>query len=204
MEQMKTFSSPAPATSTPSHPAAAAPGSDHPDPVSAAPGSAASAAPPTAAEAAPNGRPSTFTPTKLHAVCQYIQVTGFSDTYAAALAGVTRSTISRWKKDNEEVEMELTRARAQWLLPRLTSIGQTRRKDGELDWRAQAWLVKFAAPEEFGPPSRRRRLQDVEVPTPPTEAEKAAMAAEAEAKEMEIGVQGWLIHEPGGVISVPM
>src|SRR5436190_13912156 len=56
-----------------------------------------------------NGRPSTFSTAKLHAVCQFIQIRGVSDTHAAALAGVKRSTLSRWKKD-EDVEMELVAA----------------------------------------------------------------------------------------------
>src|SRR4051812_17267099 len=101
----------------------------------------APAAPPTGP-----GRPSTQSPDKVHAVCTFIRLTGVSDTAAAALAGITRSTVSRWKED-EEVEVLFNQARAQYLLPRLQQIGETKRADGELDWRAQAWLVKFSNPE---------------------------------------------------------
>src|SRR3954463_2689056 len=101
------------------------------------------------------GRPSTYSQDKIYAVCVYIRLTGISDTAAGALAGVKRSTLSRWKRDDEEVEMQLDRARAEYLCPRLEKIAQTRRKDGQLDWRAQAWLVKFASPETHGRPSSR-------------------------------------------------
>ena len=97
------------------------------------------------------------------AICSFIRLTGLSDTAAAAMAGVKRSTLARWKQEDDEVELMLDQARAQYQAPRLAKIGETRLKDGQLDWRAQAWLVKFANPEEYGPPSRRRKLRDVEL-----------------------------------------
>jgi hypothetical protein len=109
------------------------------------------------------GRPSSFTESKITAICALIRNTGMSDTAAGALAEVKRSTLSRWKK-NEEVKLEFDQARAQYLIPRLQRIGETRLKDGRPDWRAQAWLVKFAAPEVHGRPSSRRKLRDVELP----------------------------------------
>jgi hypothetical protein len=83
------------------------------------------------------------------------------------MAGVKRSALSRWKQEDDEVELALDQARAQYQAPRLAKIGETRMKDGQLDWRAQAWLVKFANPQEHGAPSRRRRLQDVELEAEP-------------------------------------
>jgi hypothetical protein len=100
-------------------------------------------------------------------VCSFIRLTGLSDTAAGAMAGVTRSTLARWKKEDEEVELMLDQARFQYQAPRLAKIDETRMKDGQSDWRAQAWLVKFANPEVYGAPSRRRMLRDVEMePTP--------------------------------------
>jgi len=122
------------------------------------------------------GRPSGRTPDKLHAICAFIRLTGLSDTAAAAMAGVKRSTLARWKQEDEEVEMLLEQARFQYQAPRLEKIGETRLKDGQLDWRAQAWLVKFANPKENGPPSRRRKLCDVEL-TPEEQEEKEAAEA---------------------------
>jgi hypothetical protein len=129
---------------------------------------AAARVPPEPAEALPEGaagrgRPSTCTLGKVHAICTFIRLTGLSDTAAAAMAGVTRSTLARWKKEDEEVELMLDQARYQYQAPRLARIDETRLKNGELDWRAQAWLVKFDNPEVHGAPSRRRKLRDVEV-----------------------------------------
>ena len=122
------------------------------------------------------GRPSGRTPDKVHAICTFIRLTGLSDTAAAAMAGVKRSTLARWKQEDEEVEMMLEQARFQYQAPRLAKIGETRMKDGQLDWRAQAWLVKFANPKEIGAPSRRRKLSEVEL-TPEEQEEKEAAEA---------------------------
>src|SRR4051812_17878679 len=120
---------------------------------------------PAGAEAtgAGRGRPSTCTPGKLQAMCSFIRLTGLSDTAAAAMAGVKRSTLARWRQEDDEVELALDQARFQYQAPRLEKIGETRLKDGQLDWRAQAWLVKFANPEVHGAPSRRRKLREVEL-----------------------------------------
>jgi hypothetical protein len=110
------------------------------------------------------GRPSSYSPEKLAAICAVIFARGLSDTAAGALAGVKRSTLSRWKHQDEDIEIQLDLARAEFEAPRLEVINETRRKDGTLDWRAQAWLAKFAAPEVYGRPSRRRRLQNIRLP----------------------------------------
>src|SRR4051794_19235715 len=85
------------------------------------------------------GRPSAYSPEKLTAICAVICASGLSDTAAGALAGVKRSTLSRWKHQDEEIELQLDLARALFEAPRLQIINETRRKDGTLDWRAQAW-----------------------------------------------------------------
>ncbi|HEV7405011.1 MAG TPA: hypothetical protein VGO11_18855 [Chthoniobacteraceae bacterium] len=145
------------------------------------------------------GRPSTCTPAKLQAICSFIRLTGLSDTAAAAMAGVKRSTLARWKKEDEEVEMELDQARFQYQAPRLAKIDETRMKDGQHDWRAQAWLVKFANPEVYGAPSRRRKLRDVEVePEAPRTPEEQQEKNEALADE---AVQIW---KTTGVITPTM
>jgi len=113
-------------------------------------------------------------------VCRFIRLTGLSDTAAAAMAGVTRSTLSRWKQEDDEVELMLDQARFQYQAPRLAKIDEKRMKDGEPDWRAQAWLVKFANPEVYGAPSRRRKLREVEL-----EPEAALTPEERHAKECE-------------------
>src|SRR4051794_28057071 len=137
------------------------------------------------------GRPSTCTPDKVFAVCSFIRLTGLSDTAAAAMAGVKRSTLARWKKEGEEGELLLDQARAQYQAPRLAKIDETRMKDGQRDWRAQAWLVKFANPEVYGAPSRRRKLRDVELEAELTpEEQRAKEEAEGHAA-MEQALKDW-------------
>src|SRR4051812_33528482 len=94
--------------------------------VSAAPAST------LAADAAPHprcrrpGRPSAFSMEKLQAVCTFIRRTGLSDTAAGAEAGVKRSTLSRWKHQDEEVELLLDQARALYEGPRLQAVREAR------------------------------------------------------------------------------
>jgi hypothetical protein len=107
------------------------------------------------------------------------------------MAGVTRSTLARWKKEDEEVELLLDQARTQYQAPRLARIDETRMKDGQRDWRAQAWLVKFANPEVYGAPSRRRKLRDVELePELTLEEQRAKEEAEGHAA-MQQALKDW-------------
>jgi hypothetical protein len=173
------------------------------------PHTAANRAEPEPNEAAPEdaatrGRPSTCTPGKLQAICAFIRLTGLSDTAAAAMAGVKRSTLARWKKEDDEVELALDQARYQYQAPRLAKIDDTRMKDGQHDWRAQAWLVKFANPEVYGAPSRRRKLRDVEVDAPLTpEEQQAKEQAELEA-EVEQACKDWKNFNSATGVITPM
>jgi hypothetical protein len=158
-------------------------------------------------EAAARGRPSTCTPGKLQAICSFIRLTGLSDTGAAAMAGVKRSTFARWKQEDDEVELQLDQARFQYQAPRLAKIDETRLKNGELDWRAQAWLVKFANPEVYGAPSRRRKLREVEVePEAPLTPEEQRAEEEAEGlRQLEQVRKDWeRFYREGGVITPEM
>lgn len=160
---------------------------------------------PDPADAPGRGRPSTRTPDKVPAICSFIRLTGLSDTAAAALAGVKRSTLARWKQEDEEVELLLDQARAQYQAPRLAKIGETRLKDGQLDWRAQAWLVKFANPEEYGAPSRRRKLRDVELEPKLTPEEQADKEANEAMDQLVEAQKDWgAFYQAGGVITPAM
>jgi hypothetical protein len=119
------------------------------------------------------------------------------------MAGVKRSTLARWKKEDEEVELMLDQARFQFQAPRLAKIDETRMKDGQHDWRAQAWLVKFANPEVHGAPSRRRKLRDVELePEAPLTPEEQKAKEEAEGRaEMDQALQDWKGLHPGMVFT---
>lgn len=105
------------------------------------------------------GRPSRRTPERVEMICAAIREHGFTDTHAAARAGVSSSAISRWRQEDEGFAALLDAARADYLQVRLREIRETRKRDGSRDWRAQAWLLQAAAPEVYGMPSRRRSVK---------------------------------------------
>ncbi len=105
------------------------------------------------------GRPTKLTAALLKAMAAFIRLDGLSDSYAGLLAGISPSTLSRWKREHEEVEIALGQARAQYELERLRAIKSAVRKDGSVDWRAQAWLLQHSSPETYGSPSRRRQAR---------------------------------------------
>jgi hypothetical protein len=104
------------------------------------------------------GRPSLRTPDTVAKICAAIREDGHTDTHAAALAGVSSSAVSRWRQEDEEFADQLVAARAEYLDARLKEIRGTRKRDGSIDWRAQAWLMQAVAPEVYGTPSRRHAL----------------------------------------------
>ena len=146
------------------------------------------------------GRPSSFSAEKLRAICAFIEHRGLSHLAASGMAGVSRSTLSRWKLGSEEIALPMETARIRYLLPRLQRIAETRLRDGRLDWRAQAWLAKLANPEPHGSPSRRRRVHEMEVPeeTARAAAEQAALA------DLDLGLSGWRGWRPGEQITPSM
>ncbi|HEV7404571.1 MAG TPA: hypothetical protein VGO11_16640 [Chthoniobacteraceae bacterium] len=108
------------------------------------------------------GRPSLFCPERTAAICAIIMKEGISDSAAGALAGVTASTLSRWKLEHEEFALELEVARALFEIDQVRAIRNARKRDGSVDWRAVAWLLKHSSPEGFGPLSRRRPVKRAE------------------------------------------
>jgi hypothetical protein len=108
------------------------------------------------------GRPSLYNPERTAAICAIIRAEGISDSAAGALAGVTASTLSRWKLEHEEFALELEVARALFEVDQVRAIRDARKRDGSVDWRAAAWLLKHSSPEGYGPASRRRKVKAVE------------------------------------------
>ncbi|HEV7402929.1 MAG TPA: hypothetical protein VGO11_08390 [Chthoniobacteraceae bacterium] len=104
------------------------------------------------------GRPSLFSPGRTAAICAIIQTEGISDSAAGALAGVTASTLARWKVEHEGFALELEMARALFERARVRTIREARKRDGTPDWRAAAWLLKHSSPEGYGPVSRMRKV----------------------------------------------
>jgi len=88
--------------------------------------------------------------------------TGATLKSAAACAGVGERTLHRWKAAGEQEDApahfrafseEIARARAQGRVALVTSI---RRAAEDGDWRASAWILERAEPEEW---SLRHRLE---------------------------------------------
>jgi hypothetical protein len=113
---------------------------------------------PSTEKATTTGRPSLRTPETVTKICAAIREDGHTDTHAAALAGVSSSTVARWREEDEEFAGQLVTARAEYLDARMKEIRGTRKRDGSIDWRAQAWLMQAVAPEVYGTPSRRYSL----------------------------------------------
>jgi hypothetical protein len=104
------------------------------------------------------GRPSLFSPERTAVICTIIQMEGISDSGAGALAGVTASTLARWKLEHEGFALELEAARALFERAQVRAIRDARKRDGTPDWRAAAWLLKYSSPDGYGPASRRRKV----------------------------------------------
>ena len=124
-------------------------------------------------------------------ICAAIRERGHSDTHAAAKAGVSSSAVSRWRQEDEEFAVQLDAARAEYLDVRLQVISETRKRDGSLDWRAQAWLMQMAAPDVYGPPARRSSLAREKEEQQRAEEKRKADEAEVITPEDLARFQQW-------------
>jgi hypothetical protein len=89
-------------------------------------------------------RPTKYTPDLASVIVAAISA-GLTDTEAAAVAGVDRVTLLRWRKRNADFAARIARAKAErtrlWLR-RIRDLGEAQR-----DWRAYAALLDRCAPE---------------------------------------------------------
>ncbi len=81
-----------------------------------------------------------------------------SDTKAALTLGIGRSTLSGWKKEHPDLDEWLAMAREQFRETKLAIVDEARTRDGRPDWRAAAWALEKAFPEDYGKPARPRRV----------------------------------------------
>ena len=65
---------------------------------------------------------------------------------AAEMAGVNRSTLWRWRRDDEQLDKALLMARASFLARQVERID----KAAEDDWRAASWLLERSEPASWG------------------------------------------------------
>jgi hypothetical protein len=134
-----------------SHPSSFA----HPSSAATLPPSAAGS--PSSSGPAKAGRPSRRSPELMAAVCEFVQTEGLSDSAAGSLVGVSTTSLSRWKQDDEEFALRLETARAQFELKCLREVQAARKRDGTGDWRAYAWLLQNSSADGYRRPSRSRR-----------------------------------------------
>ena len=125
-----------------------------PEPVPApAPGSAVAAGRPRAGM----GRPSMYSEETVGRLCEVIRRRGLSDGAAAREVGISPPTLSRWKRQHVDLEEWLAMAREQYRDAKLAIIDEATTPDGRPDWRAAAWALVHAFPQDYGPTGLRRR-----------------------------------------------
>lgn len=95
------------------------------------------------------GRPTKLTPDVWEAICKGVEG-GMSPSRSAILAGVSPKTLSDWRSENPEFSDAIDQAKARGIQTRVSNIDGAITREGTKDWRAQAWLLSKAAPEEFG------------------------------------------------------
>jgi hypothetical protein len=65
---------------------------------------------------------------------------------AARAAGIDPTTLWRWRKDDEALDIAIHRARTMFVARQLARID----KAGETSWKAAAWLLERRHPADFG------------------------------------------------------
>lgn len=91
------------------------------------------------------GKPSKYTPERVKAILQAIEV-GAPYRHAAAAAGIDEDTFTNWKKRHAEFSDAVKEAEAKAITGRLARI-----RLAEPDhWQAAAWWLERKYPQEFG------------------------------------------------------
>lgn len=68
---------------------------------------------------------------------------GASDTVAAEFARIDRTTLWKWRKDDQQFQQDIKKAKADCAVECLKSI------HGEKAWQARAWWLERQYPEDF-------------------------------------------------------
>ena len=84
-------------------------------------------------------------------ICEWAEL-GMSQRSIAHALGVSEQLMSKWVYRYEELSTEYRAARARGIATRLKAIRDSMSggKDGNHDWRADAWMLARAYPEEWG------------------------------------------------------
>src|SRR6266853_2219691 len=95
------------------------------------------------------GRPTSYTDETLDLICHFIREEGLSDSAAAEAAAVSAATLGRWKREHEELQIELSLARGEFRSAQLNIIKTAAQAGGQRGWRAAAWLLERIFPEDY-------------------------------------------------------
>ncbi len=129
----------------------------------------------TSTETRGPGRPKLYSEAAVERLCEIIRRLGLADSPAAVRAGLSASTLFRWKAEHDGLADRLSCAREEFRERQLAIIFQAATRDGRPDWRAAAWLLERVFPEDY---SRRR------YPSPDNSRYTISDEDEAYAEEM--------------------
>ena len=137
------------------------------------------------------GRPTGYSEEMVGRLCELIRRRGKSDAAAAAAFDIPKSTLARWKHEHPELAGWLAMAREQYRDAKLEIVDEAKTADGRPDWRAAAWALQKAFPEDYGPSAGKKREEEPKI-NPVTgctreeeEAELARLIQEMEAERRE-------------------
>jgi transposase-like protein len=139
----------------------------HAEPSVSAPASFTPSAQTATAAAGPtsNSSPSRSSATKpLTPYCEVLAETilylarerGYSFSAAAEEVGISFRSLCRWRLQHCEFNLHLLNARRAYRTARLGIIQEAKLKDGRPDWRAAAWEMEHAHPEDYSLNPKRR------------------------------------------------
>ena len=128
----------------------------------------------------PGGRPTKRTPALLRILSDVIAA-GLTDEHAAALAGISRSTLALWLKAEGEFSDAIKKARAARLFERLRLV-----ESGCRNWQAVAWILERAYGSQFARPKAANRLKHHAANEPDS-------ATNCEATHSQVQPSSWLI-----------
>ena len=151
------------------------------------------------AEKPGRGRPSILTADITVVIYGLIRSFNLTDSRAALMAGVSTSTISRWKEAEPAFADYLETARIEFEIDRTRRLLEAKRPDGSPEWRAHAWLLKNSQRDENARrPGRPRKDRE-----PETRADApllvVAVAPDAAVEPVEKKVREIPENQPAGL-----
>ena len=97
----------------------------------------------------PQGRPTMCTPEVIERLCAEMEALGFVGA-ACARAGVAKSTVEEWVQRGKDGQEPFAEFAGRWAQARARANARhVEAIQASPDWRARAWLLERAAPDEY-------------------------------------------------------